>query len=314
MNVALDNFIRRGYSFVRRPRGVMDLQECCWGRDFPDKRFLVIRRFAPSFAGLLSFFATTLGWIRYAIREGMIPVVDMQTWLNQHLEWWEVGRRNAWEFYFEQPCGYSLTDIRHAKNVIVANGAIAPCNVGFWDVVNSAQLTEELRGLVSKYIRIKHEALVGFFNPEFEEVFRMDGKRIIGVRARGTDYSTVRPHGSSVQPEIGDFVRKLSEFPCDSPIYLVSEDKNIIEPMKEMYGNRLILSKQELPDYRGGWMPTCRTKGCTREQEGAGYLKAIYDLSRCQNFIGGCNNGTFAAYLLSAGFDTFHSFDLGTYP
>ena len=102
---SLDGVIRKGQAFVCCPRGVPDLQECTWGEDFPDKRFLVIRRYAPSCAGLLSFFSTTLGWIRYAIRNDMIPVVDMQTWLNQHLEWWETGRKNAWEFYFEQPCG-----------------------------------------------------------------------------------------------------------------------------------------------------------------------------------------------------------------
>ena len=284
------------------------------GTRFPGQAFFGHSSIRAVFCRTIVFFATTLGWIRYAVREGMIPVVDMQTWLNQHLEWWEVGRKNAWEFYFEQPCEYSLADIRHAANVVIANGTIAPCNVGLWDVVNSAQLAEELRGLVRKYMRIKHETLVGFNNPEFEDALRRDGKSLIGVRARGTDYCAVRPHGSAVQPEVGDFIRKLSEFPRNSSIYLVSEDKNIIEPMKEAYGDRLIFSKQALPDYRGGLMPTCRIKGYTREREGAGYLKAIYDLSRCPNFIGGCNNGTFAAYLLSKGYDTFHSFDLGTYP
>ena len=64
------------------------------------------------------------GACAYAVKQGYIPVIDMQNGRNTYLEEGKVGRENAWEYYFEQPCGYRLADIRDAKNVILSDGLI----------------------------------------------------------------------------------------------------------------------------------------------------------------------------------------------
>ena len=80
------------------------------GKENPDKIFFVIRR-ARCKAGLFSLVMTNMGLVKYALDKGYIPVIDMQSERNTYLEEEQVGRENAWEFYFEQPCGYSLKDI-----------------------------------------------------------------------------------------------------------------------------------------------------------------------------------------------------------
>lgn len=310
----IDNLIRRGLCLFIRPFHTPDLQTYSRGNDFPDKHFLVIRRFAPSNAGLLSFVMTTIGWIRYAEKHGLTPVVDMQTWLNQCLDWWEIGRKNAWEFYFEQPAGFSLADIRHAKHITIANATLAPDHVRLLDLITSDTLTQKIRLLVKKYIRIKEDSLCQFENSELEAALNTPGSRVIGIRARGTDYNTVQPAGHAIQPCAKDFLKHLSTLKTYEKIYLASEDTSIINPLKRALGSKLILAKQSIPDYSGGWMPNCRVKGYSRRKEGAGYLKAIADLSRCPILLAGQNNGTAIAYLLSNGFEKFDLIQLGNYP
>lgn len=310
----IDRYARAVYAYwLFKPRPKPDQERVSWGEDFPDKIFLVIRRNAPDGAGLLSFFNTNRSWIRYALDNGMIPVVDMQTHLNQQLNIWEVGRKNAWEYYFEQPMGYSLPDIAHAKNVIIAHSAYAPGCEKALEAITIPELSEKMRSMVRRHMRIKNGALDEFYNAELETALAMKDKCVIGVRARGTDFNALKPHGHPIQPTAEDFIKWIARYPTDWKIYLVSEDVGIIRSFRDAFGNRVILSRQQLPDYKGGLMPTARSKSLTRRQEGAGYLKAIYDLSRCPILLSGHNNGMTVAYLYSEGFKEFHLFDLGWY-
>ena len=98
-----------------------------YGKENPDKTFYVIRR-ASCKVGLFSHVMTNMGLVKYALDRGYIPVIDMQNTKNTYLEPDQVGKVNAWEFYFEQPCGYSLRDIKKSKNVILSNGLITKEN------------------------------------------------------------------------------------------------------------------------------------------------------------------------------------------
>ena len=89
----------------------------------PDKTFFVIRR-AYCKVGLFSYVMTNMGLVDYALKKGYIPVIDMQNCKNTYLEDDKVGKENAWEYFFKQPCGYGLEDIKNAQNVILSNGLI----------------------------------------------------------------------------------------------------------------------------------------------------------------------------------------------
>lgn len=53
--------------------------------------------------GFFSLFIRQLGWIDYALRHNMIPVVDMKNTKNMFLKNEEIGKINAYEYYFTQP-------------------------------------------------------------------------------------------------------------------------------------------------------------------------------------------------------------------
>lgn len=285
-------------------------QEVSWGRDFPDRHFLVIRRHEPQ-AGLCSHFITTVGWIRWAVEHDMIPVVDLQNVRNMYLGWRELGKINAWESFFEQPCGFALSDIRHAKHVTIANRLPPVAPGGSVEMLScrDGQLAR-WREIVRDYIKVNKLAIEPFRNKEFEAAL-LDG--VVGVLARGTDYVRLRPHHHPVQPSAEQLVEKVRERFIGRPVYLVTEDASIVEVFRSAFGRRLIMSCQKCVDYSNGYLSDC--KGVKHDRlRGQAYLKAIVDLSRCQHIIAGRTSGTVAAAVLSRGFESSFYFDLGAYP
>ena len=91
----------------------------CNGPENPDKTFYVIRyRFMGGIFGLMGYY---IPQIQYALEKGLIPIIDLQNMPNMYLEDDKFGKENAWEYFFEQPYGFTLKDIEHSKNVILGN-------------------------------------------------------------------------------------------------------------------------------------------------------------------------------------------------
>lgn len=75
-------------------------------RDITHSKYLLIKRESKNAPlGLFGYYITNLGWIEYALRKKMIPVVDMQNYQNPFHGLDEVGQINTWEYFFEQPGG-----------------------------------------------------------------------------------------------------------------------------------------------------------------------------------------------------------------
>ncbi len=64
--------------------------------DGPD--YYVIRRKGK--VGLFSIYITTIGQIKYALRNGMIPVVDLMNYRNLYMGIESLGKYNPWENLF----------------------------------------------------------------------------------------------------------------------------------------------------------------------------------------------------------------------
>lgn len=310
---------RKVLGAIARARRLPPLRDVCWGKDFPDKRFLLIRR-DDTVAGLFSYFVTDLGWVKYAEDHGMIPVIDMGHYRNVYLTWREFlfTKTNAWDFFFEQPGGFSVRDIRRARNVTIAEG-VPPGGVDYPSprTCFNPENADRLCGWIETAHRTMcaHEdVLKPYVNNLFESVVEQG---VIGVLARGTDYTQFRPHGHPVQPTVEQLAAAIDEYSKrgheGERIYLVTEDASVARAFQNRYGDRLILSRQSFVDYRGGWL--CENSCVNHNRErGYAYLKAIVDLSRCTSIFAGRTSGAVGAFLLSKGFQKAVFFDLGLYP
>ena len=286
------------------------------GKENPDKTFYVIRR-ATCKVGLFSYVMTNMGHIKFALDHGYIPVIDMQNNKNTYLAEDEIGKKNSWEFYFKQPCGYSLLDISKSKNIILSNGLVNHAiNIPGAQIAYDDSQLALWKEIADRYVKISDE-IVKEVEAKAEELF--DGKRILGVLARGTDYVRSRPRKHPVQPETEQLIAKSKEimetYQCDK-IYLTTEDQQLFCEFEAAFGDKLTSMKVER--YQAGKGENINDiMHADRERDeylnGKEYLESILLLSRCNCLVAGNAGGTQGALLFSKGYEYRYVFDLGNY-
>lgn len=296
------------------------------GGDYPDKRFYVIRRHADH-AGLFSFAATNLGSVVEAAARGYTPVIDMQNAPNPMLAPEEVGRVNAWDRFFLPPCGYSLSDIAHARHVTL--GVITPPEKEFYPDYSMILHPAELamwRQAAARYLHLRpevEERIDTFCRAEFG--FPGEGgadpvrrpRRILGVLCRGTDYVQARPHNHPMQPRTEAVIARcrevLEERACDG-IYLCTEDEEIWEEMQAAFPGKIIsYQRHRFRLQRNENINDAAGRVLSPYEHNLQYLTAIGILARCPCLVAGAAGGTYGALLLTKGYEYEYIFKLGRY-
>lgn len=287
-----------------------------YGRENPDRTFYVIRR-RDVYCGLFSIFITTLQRIDNALQCGYIPVVDLQNDFNIYLAEDQIGKENAWEYYFKQPMGYSLADIRNSAKVIIGSGAVPPM-FPYLDLDFLYGRTGELeywRGLVKKYIHLSPEA-ENAVQMEYRRLFSLQDK-VLGVKCRGTDYANGKPKNHPIQPtplQAADKAEEIMKDHACTKVFLATEDAAFYQVFSERFGDKLIANKTEYAQYQGG---SAGKEEYEREDGGyrAGmeYLVTTMLLAKCDCLCAGCVSATVGALLLTEGYEYTYLFDLGIY-
>lgn len=288
------------------------------GPENPDKIFYVIRRPGIENCGLFSDFILFLGKIEQVLKDGYIPIIDMQNDFNVYLDKDKVGKENAWEYYFKQPLGYSLEDIAHSRHVIMGSTAknmkLFPWND--LDFLNGK--TGELaywRKLAGKYMQLSDPARE-HVESEYQRLFAGED-RILGVLCRGTDYVASRPSHHNIQPTPDEMYARIDEMMqkhgC-TKIFLATEDGGIYQKFKEKYGDIIITNTKRYVKYESGYIAqTLYENGNAGREAGMEYLVTIMLLSKCDCLCAGIVSGTGSAILLSEGYREMYLFDMGRY-
>jgi hypothetical protein len=320
-------FIRKFLYDIRKPRFLCK----SFGIENPDKKFLLICW--EGVGGLFAIINYVLTYIRYCVERNLILVVDMQNLYNAYLDGLETGKENSWEYFFEQPFGYNLEQIKNSKNIIIANhkkllhnpfSCMSKYNdFSLFDFYKDFAIFKEYKNDFKQHIRF-NETVKNYIYTEYDKIFK--GKsRILGVLARGSDYLLKKPKGHKVQPEPDAIMEKskqvMQDYKCDY-LYLATEDEYIYQLFKENFGSKLLDNSQRRVDLRKmdlkeiQWL--CNVNfGRKRDQYNLGleYLSSIYNLSKCQYFVGGITAGTTGVFLMKEGdFEYQYLFELGYYP
>lgn len=282
------------------------------GSKYEDKVFYVIRRHANR-AGLFSFVCTNLGSIKEARSKGYIPVIDMQNSKNPMLQDNQVGKANAWELFFEQPCGFGLNDINKARNVILG-GINPPNSFPEYAMLSKPEEVNEWNRIAKKYIIPKSDLLQ---KAQDYRVNAINGTKILGVLCRGTDYILSHPKDHPIQPPIDDVIAKcrdwMSRYGYDT-IYLATEDKHIYDTFSRAFPGMIYSYQQQRviadAEQNINDLMNQMNNPLTLYQE---YFISILILSICDGLIAGAANGTYGALLLSHGFEHCFVYQLGRY-
>lgn len=266
--------------------------------------------------GLFSLFITNLGEIKKAIDNGHIPIIDMQNYKNIYLDESKLGKENAWEYYFQQPMNYSLNNIKSTDKVKLNNFyKLSQYPDPYIDIGNELNMWQEY---AKKYIKLQPH-IEKKINEEYNHLI-LKKDRVLGVLARGTDYTSLKPYGHPIQPEVDVLIKKVKEEKEKqnyNKIFLASEDKDIVKKFKEEFGDALIRNKQSLKNYDGksyiGQIEYNREND--RYLSGLEYLTTIIILSKCNAIIAGRTSGLIAALILNDNnYEYHHIYTLGSYP
>lgn len=284
------------------------------GSDSPT--FYIIRRAIPD-VGLFSNYIVFAGHIRYALSKGWLPVVDMQNYPNAYLEPEQLGKINAWEYYFCQPLGIGLETAYNGDNVILSNGGAHSFPSGNTDYFNDKDgVLTEWRMLVKLGLLKIQPKLYEEINSLREKLFAPED-RVLGVHLRGTDYNAARPYQHPIQPPIEyaltKVVEKLNEWRCNK-IFLATEDKFIAQTVKNVFGNFCVMLDKEFINYSG----TQAVSQFHTERENDHYLKGkeylteMVILSTCNCLVAGRTSGTVGVAMMKK-FENIYTFNLGRY-
>lgn len=287
-----------------------------------NSKYLIIKRECEnSGLGLFAYYVTILARIEYALRHQMIPVVDMKNYANTFHRENEVGKINTWELFFEQPCNVSLEEALKSRTArYVWNDIPSYHPNDSLDFLYNADIVAYYHSVAEKYIRFQPHVKEILRNAEREilgeEEFNKR-KRILGVLARGTDYTGLRPYFNPIQPSLEQVIGKIDDYcrkySCEK-IYVATEDADILEKLTERYGDRLLYTNQK----RIGKITTYLYENqefIDRDplERGIEYLTSIYLLSKCNGLVAGRTTGTVGACIMAENFEFRYIFSLGRY-
>ncbi|MCR5482414.1 MAG: hypothetical protein K6F52_06430 [Clostridia bacterium] len=295
------------------------------GKLNPQKTFFVCRR-VSRYTGLLSDAILMLGHIDYARKKGYIPVVDMMTYPNVQLYDDEVGKINAWEYYFKQPADndgkrYSLEEVFSSQNVILSDGCYChDMPKDTTEFLKEDSLIDYWSNVWKQNIEYS-DKLQGYLCSQLNDL----PQNLVGVHARGTGYRKFTKLGSKsggnhVQPTVeyvlDQSICMMVENNCDG-ILLATEDMEYYQRFKEVLGERLYTVDTQFIDATNIDLQFNLDTAYTTDRindkmlRGFEYLAAMVAFSKCRIRISGINSGTIIASIMEPNVENSYYYDLG---
>ncbi len=289
-------------------------------KDVSEESIVYVIHRDSSMVGLFSYVTSFFGKIKEGLDRGWIPIIDMQNYLSPYLEESELGKKNAWEYYFEQPLGKRLEDIGEkdivieSEDVWVESGPYAA--IAFLE--NRYGERQKWSQFAHKYLRLSQD-MKHHIDEEYKRLIG-EKEKVLGVLCRGTDYMAMRPKDHPVQPTAEQMMDKaekcMDEWGC-SKIFLATEDKKILDMFRERFQDLLLFLERPYineNDSKGNFVTQVHfERENDKKEQGTEYLTQIAILAKCNSIIAGCCGGTLGAVLLTDGFEHEYFWDLGRY-
>jgi hypothetical protein len=193
-------------------------------------------------AGFWSNFFWIMEGLEYADRHGLVPVVDMERYPSRYTETseeaaLELGTRNGWEYYFEQPA-LTLAEALAADpldNKGIKNNLL---DVRHGDPAQAYPIAKA-RALREKYVRVKPDIL------RQADVIIPPGQHenILGVHVRGTDLLTGDHISHPLTCPMICYLERavaLDQKHHFGQIFLATDELESVTAFHEQFGPRLV--------------------------------------------------------------------------
>lgn len=260
--------------------------------------------------GLMSMLYRAMTHIEYAEKHGYMPYIDLERYRTQY----SVPGENAWERFFTQPKAYDPEQAKKGRYIL---SSCTPDRSGlklygeYWARAFSDYAEK------GEYLRERIGVNPGILREMETSGIRTEGS--LGVLARGTDYTSLRPKGHPAQPTAGEIAGMIDgalERRDYENIFLVTEDAAVRDRLLGRYGKRILLPEDGgvTEEYREGKMLYQSISAGKINDNARVYLKKILLLSRCEGLVAGKTNGSLMACILNGGkYGETSLFDRGFY-
>lgn len=241
-------------------------------------------------------------WTMIARSRGWIPVMKLDRFPNQYLE--QEGE-NMWEYFFCPVSEMSLADAMQSAEVVSAceNGlCLGDVVVNPYFADSLAMVSQEAEfypGKMINQIVKRNKELEQFLEEKLLPEFRNGHNRILGVVARGTDYTKEmleKANGYKDRTEtkgIQQIIRRAREcaaiWNCNY-IFVATEDAGYFQRFSHAFGEALLFVEQkrvemDVNDEETYIYEKLRLKQEEKRAFAKQYLLAVYCLSKCHVLI-----------------------------
>lgn len=258
--------------------------------------------------GLMSIVNSVMTHIEYALDRGYTPVVDMKDFQSiYHKE-----NENVWEYFFEQPCGYNLSDVYGARNIILSMNVQYPRGYSF--EADNQRRIEKIRSIYKDFLR-PNQNLQSYLEESLNTI-KSCKEGVIACICRGTDYTNTIA-GLPKQPTADMVIEKLKMFISKygvSNIYCATEDKRIYSKFQEEFGDKLLPNtQQKYDDNKGKLLSKVNIEqGIDVYDIAFQYYKSLYIVTQCDYLVAGWVSGTRSVLLMPNHFKDVFVFLLGS--
>lgn len=251
--------------------------------------------------GLFGYVDLVLSMVHYAMKNGMIPAVDMKNYPNTYLEKDEIGKINAWELFFKSLTSTSLDTIYREKKHVIGNlKDIDWNNRPTIRGVHNQKKHAFWSSMYGRFVQLSPKA-EEYCENEYRKLLEGKANHTLGVLIRGTDIKKCKGH--AIQPSIEQVIEKVEEVLRSNPsfqyIYLATEEKKNEAEMEKAFPEKIIVNQRtyyDSMDYSHGLSNVSTDRERDRYSRGMEYLSSIRLLSRCGGLVAGQCGGSFAAY------------------
>lgn len=293
--------IKINYSFFHRNDKT---QLRSFGDHNSDKTFYVVRNFDQR-QGLLSRWHEVMAEIIGAEKDGYIPIVDFENYkwqysMNESL----CGNQNAWEYYFNQPTDIKLEEVYQSKNVILGGYDTKYITGSNWPTLDDIRRLADLKPYIYQIAedKMKH----------------FEGKEVMGIFVRGTDYVSLKPTGHHIQPSADQVIEKAKQFIDnygEMPMLVATEDFTIYQMFEQKWGDLCFTTDSNMIDnYRQNTVLVDNIQEKSKYEFGLDYLVKMLCLAKCDYLIASRAAGSnFAVVMNNGNYKDKFIFDLGLY-
>lgn len=259
-----------------------------YGEKNPEKTIIMLD-YSCNDEGLVSIMNCAFAHVMWILERGCIPVINLNAYPNQYLN---SEEENMWEYFFEPVSDVSVSDAYKSKQVISAiKNDMSWCDFHISPYQRKYMNLFEYHAEFGRIIRINEETKKYISEKIPKEI--LEGKRILGVIARGTDFrkeAAVKTHKSwrCDVVEIGKFLAACSyykkKFNCDY-VFVATEDMDYFNRFQDCFGQTLlsVSQKRVLYDYENQEFKPVKDLLKIEDGKRAGrdYLSVVQSLAAC---------------------------------